>query len=467
MFLKKMIRFRNTLSFRLTLWYAGIFAVSSFVAFLLFYMLIASVFQERTDQELLGQVNRFSAVLAVEGFDAVINAAMIESQAAGVRKIFFRFLSQDGAVFSSSNMSYWQDIGIRSKAITEILRGGPYAFETLVISGRKEEVRILYAMIAPGVIMQVGESMEGYSRFLDAFKRIFILTMSLLLVLAAGVGWFTARRAVSGVEAVTQTARKISGGTLEERVPVKNRGDEVDQLAITFNQMLDRIQVLLTEIKDMNDHIAHDLRSPIARIRGTAEVALTSGKSLNDYENLAATTIEECDRLLEMINTMLMISKAEAGVEGLSREEIDLTRFVREACELFQPSAEDQGVALSCHLPEGSRLSGDARMIQRMISNLLDNAIKYTPPGGSVAVSLAEEKARVLVSVKDTGCGISPSDLPRIFDRFYRGDQSRSKPGFGLGLSLARAIARAHGGDITAASTPGQGSTFTAALPKF
>jgi len=292
------------------------------------------------------------------------------------------------------------------------------------------------------------------------------LTMTFLIVVAAGVGWFTARRAVSGVEAVTRTARKISGGTLEERVPVKKRGDEVDQLAITFNQMLDRIQVLLTEIKDMNNHIAHDLRSPIARIRGTAEVALTAGKSLNDYENLAATTIEECDRLLEMINTMLMISKTEAGVEELIREEIHLSRFVREACELFQPSAEDQGVALSCHAPDEIRVSGDARMIQRMLSNLMDNAIKYTAPGGAVTVSLSEKNARVLVSVKDTGCGIAPGDLPRIFDRFYRGDQSRSKPGFGLGLSLARAIARAHGGDITAASIPGQGSTFTVTLPE-
>ena len=202
------------------------------------------------------------------------------------------------------------------------------SFETVAISGRKEEVRILYAMINPRIIMQVGEAMESYSRFLDAFKGIFILTMTFLIVVAAGVGWFMARRAVSGVEAVTRTARKISGGTLEERVPVKTRGDEIDQLAITFNQMLDRIQALLTEIKEMNDNIAHDLRSPITRIRGTAEVTLTTGKSLNDYENLAASTIEECDRLLGMINTMLMISKTEAGVDELSRED-DRPRQIR------------------------------------------------------------------------------------------------------------------------------------------
>ena len=327
MSLKKMIKFRNTLSSRLTLWYTGIFTVSSFVAFLLFYTLITSVFRERTDRELLGQVNRFSTLLAVEGVEAVKNAAMIESQAAGVRKVFFRFLSQGGEVFSSSNMSYWQNIGIHSKAIKELLQGSRYAFETVSISGRKEEVRILYSMINPSIIMQVGEAMESYSRFLDAFKGIFILTMTFLIVLAAGVGWFMARGAISGVEAVTRTARKISAGTLEERVPVKKRGDEVDQLAVTFNQMLDRIQALLTEIKDMNDHIAHDLRSPITRIRGTAEVTLTTGKSMNDYENLAATTIEECDRLLEMINTMLMISKTEAGVGELSREAIDLAGF--------------------------------------------------------------------------------------------------------------------------------------------
>ena len=192
-----------------------------------------------------------------------------------------------------------------------------------------------------------------------------------------------ARRAVSGVEAVTRTAQKISGGTLEERVPVKARGDEIDQLALTFNQMLDRIQTLLTEIKEMSDNIAHDLRSPITRIRGIAEVTLTTGKSLSEYEGMAASTIEECDRLLDMINTMLMISKTESGVDKFSREEIDLTGLVRQACELFEPTAEDKGVTseLRCARSE-SILIGDTPMIQRMLSNLLDNAIKYTPSGG-------------------------------------------------------------------------------------
>jgi len=466
MSLKKQINLRNTLAFRLTLWYAGIFTVSSCVAFLLFYALITSFIRERTDQELLSQVNRFSTLLAAEGVEAVKGAAVIEAQAAGVKKVFFRFLSLDGQAFSSSNMAYWKDILISETAIRELLRGSHHVFETIAVRDRKEEVRILYAMISPSIILQVGEAMESYSRFLDAFKGIFITTMSFLIVLAAGVGWFMARRAVSGVEAITRTAQKISGGTLDERVPVKPRGDEIDQLATTFNQMLDRIQALLTEIKEIGDNIAHDLRSPITRIRGIAEVTLTTGKSLNDYENMAASTIEECDRLLDMINTMLMISKTESGVGKLSLEEIDLTTLVREACELFKPTAEDKEISLTCDVPKPIHFVGDIQMIQRMISNLLDNAIKYTPSGGSVTVFSNEDDTHAVISVKDTGCGISSNDLPRIFERFYRCDQSRSESGIGLGLSLARAIARAHGGDITADSLLNQGSTFTITLPK-
>jgi heavy metal sensor kinase len=450
----------------LTLWYAGIFALSSCVAFLLFYALITSFIRQQTDQDLLAQVNRFSSLLASEEIEAVKNAAIIEAQGAGVKKVFIRLLSLNGQVFSSSNMAYWKNIRIHETAIKELLRGRSHVFETITIPQRREKVRILYAMLGRTVVLQVGQAMESYSRFLDAFKGIFITTMTFLIVVAAGIGWFMARQAISGVEAVTRTAQKISGGTLEERVPVKTKGDEIDQLAITFNQMLDRIQALLTEIKEMSDNIAHDLRSPITRIRGIAEVTLTTGKSLGEYEAMAASTIEECDRLLDMINTMLMISKAEAGVDHLTREEIDLAEVVQEACKLFEPTAEDKGIALGCHLPDESRFLGDTRMIQRMLSNLLDNAIKYTPPGGSVRVSVSENDGQVVVSVKDTGLGISPRDLPHIFERFYRGDESRSQSGIGLGLSLARAIARSHGGDITATSTPNQGSTFIITLPK-
>jgi heavy metal sensor kinase len=466
MSLRKRINFRNTLAFRLTLWYAGVFTVSSCVAFLLFYILVTSFIQERTDRELLSQVNRFSTLLVAEGVEAVKNDAVIEAQAAGIKKVFFRLLSLNGQVFSSSNISYWKDIDINETAIKELLQDGSHVFETITIPNHKDKVRMLYALLSPSIILQVGQAMESYSRFLDAFKGIFITTMAFLIILATGVGWFMARRAVSGVEAITQTAQSISGGTLGKRVPLKTRGDEIDQLAMTFNQMLDRIQTLVTEIKEMSDNIAHDLKSPITRIRGIAEVTLTNGKSMGEYENMAASTIEECDRLLGMINTMLIISKTESGVDKLSLEEIDLAGLVRQACELFEPTAEDKRVILSCDVPNKSHLVGDNRMIQRMLSNLLDNAIKYNPSGGKVSVSVSENDERyVVITVKDTGIGISPNDLPRIFDRFYRCDQSRSTTGIGLGLSLARTIARAHGGDITVTSLLNQGCTFVITLP--
>jgi signal transduction histidine kinase len=231
--------------------------------------------------------------------------------------------------------------------------------------------------------------------------------------------------------------------------------------------MVDRIQTLLTEIKEMSDNIAHDLRSPLTRIRGTAEVTLTTGKSLEDYENMAASTIEDCDRLLDMINTMLLISKTEAGVEKPAGEEVDIAALIRRACDLFSSIAEDKNLGLSYDAPEKTLVRGDPRMLQRMLSNILDNAVKYTPSGGKIAVALTGAKNQhVVISIRDTGVGISSADLNRIFERFYRCDQSRSQPGTGLGLSLARAIARAHGGDIAVKSAVGQGSTFTIMLPK-
>jgi heavy metal sensor kinase len=466
MFLKKINSIRHTLAFRLTFWYAGIFMLTSCVAFLFFYFLITSVMRDRTDQDLLGEARTLSSILKVQGMQAVKRQIIFEAQAAGEKKIFFRLLSFSGQEFSSSNMSYWRNIGVGKAAVEQLIGENRPVFNSVSLPDRKPNIRVLYTIIGRNIILQLGQSMENYTRFIEVFRKIFVTTMASLFIFAAIIGWFMARRALAGVEAVTRTARQISEGSLKQRVPVKKYQDEIDQLAITFNRMLDRIQTLVTGIREMSDNIAHDLKSPITRIRGISEVTLTTGASDKDYETMAASTIEECDRLLDMINTMLVISQTEAGVNKLDTQEMDIGAVVRDACELFRSPAEDKNLRLVCDAPGNFSIYGDNRLIQRMIANLLDNAIKYTPAGGSIemTVNTGNDDA-VAITVKDTGIGISEKDRPRIFERFYRCDPSRSAAGIGLGLSFARAIARAHGGDIKVTSTPEQGSTFTVTFP--
>lgn len=467
MSLSRLFSIRHTLAFRLTLWYAGIFSVSTCIAFIMFYLLITSVIRSRLDQDLIEQQGQLTTIMQLRGLEAVKQAAMLEARAAGVKKIFIRLLYPNGRIFSSSNMEYWQNIGVSRKAIESLMSAKEVYFETIRIPERGTTVRTLYARITPGIILQLGQSMEGYIRFIDAFNRIFTVTMGILILLAAGVGWFMARRAMSGVETVIQTARDISGNALDRRVPVKARTDEIDQLAITFNRMLDRIQTLVNDIREMNDNIAHDLKSPITRIRGIAEVTMTTADSADEYNQMAASIIEECDRLLDTINTVLFISKTDAGVDAPQMTDIDMAAVVQDACDLFQPLAEDKGIDLSHRSDTPLPLEADIRLIQRMLANLLDNAIKYTPPSGRVEVTAGSRSdSRVSISVRDSGSGIISTDLPHIFKRFYRGDHSRTTSGTGLGLSLSLAVAKAHGGDIIVESRPDEGSTFTVVLPR-
>jgi signal transduction histidine kinase len=325
---------RLSVVMRLTLWYAGIFTVSSAVAFVLFYLLITTLFRQQIDEELTGQAAELKTVMDLRGIDAVKRVAILEARAAGIKKIFIRLLSPTGFVFSSSNMDYWQNIEVSRPALERLLSGQSPVYDTISVSDGKDRIRVLYSFIAPGIVLQLGRSMESYGTFIRIFKRIFIVTMAGLTLLATVVGWFLARRAMSGVERVTRTAGRISAGRLDERVPVKQNQDEIDQLAQSFNRMVDRIQDLVTDIKEMSDNIAHDLKSPLTRIRGAAEVTLTTGSAMADYQSMAASIIEDCDRLLDLINTTLTISKTEAGIADIEKKELDLTAVVNDACTL-------------------------------------------------------------------------------------------------------------------------------------
>jgi heavy metal sensor kinase len=459
---------RATLALRLTLWYAGVFAVTAVLAFFLFYLLITNPVRTRIDTDLLRQSDEYNTVLSLQGIGALQRFAVLRAQAAGEEKIFIRLLYPSGVAFSSSNAAHWRDLGVNHQAVRAVANHSGDVIETVKLDHHRYGVRVLYSLLGQGVVLQLGQALDVEARLFEGFKPIFILAMSVVICFAAAVGWFMARRALAGVADVTRTARRITSGDLSQRVPIRRHGDEIDQLALTFNQMLDRIAALVGEIREMNDNIAHDLRSPLTRIRGVAEMTLLNGLGLDDFKHMAGDTIEECDRLLDMINTMLLISQTQAGTATPAQESLDLALLLSQAIDLFQPLAEDRQVRLVADLPERCPLTGDARMLQRLVANLLDNAIKYSSQGGKVTVDLicaVQGKGSHRLTIGDSGAGISEADLPHIFKRFFRCDQSRSTQGSGLGLSLAQAIARAHGGRIEVQSTPGEGSRFTVVLP--
>lgn len=461
------IRFPRSLALRLTLWYGVVFTLSAAGVLLALYLVLAALLREETDRELLSQFNTFRRVAKEEDADAVRRVMVLEAQAAGERKIFIRLLTPDGAAYSSTNMSYWREIRVGRDAIRRILEGAPFVFESRE-GPEGQPVRLLYGLVQPGVMMQLGRSLDTLDRFTTVFRQIALAMLAGLPVISGLAGWFLSRKALSGLEAVTRTALHIARGDLDQRAATGHDSAEVDRLAAAFNRMLDRISALLTGMREMSDNIAHDLKSPVTRIRGLAEITLTTGKTLDEYERMAADTVEECDRLLSMINAMLTISRTEAGVEPLQLEPFDLADRVRGICDLFQAMAEDRRIRLDCRGPDQCEFQGDARLLQRLLANLLDNAIKFTPEGGGVFVALnGLDSETVEVAVADTGPGIPDEDQPRIFDRFFRTDPSRSASGTGLGLSLARAIAAAHGGKIAVDSQPGDGAVFTVTLPRF
>jgi signal transduction histidine kinase len=461
---KKPFKIIHTLAFRLTIWYAAIFAVSLLVAFALSYFLLKSTLHERMDQALLNETKEFSSILLLHGLEEFKTAILFEAEADGVDKVFYRLISRDGAEIGSSNLSSWDFVSYEP-ALKISNSGADHFFETIQIPDTPFKARILYSITDKDKVIQAGESMSYDEEFLETFRNIFGITIILMIIFAGIFGWFMARRALMGVEEVTQTAINISCGEFSSRVPIAERGEEIERLATTFNNMLEYIQGLIKGIKEVTDNIAHDLRSPLARIRGIAETALMTPGFVSDYESVIGNFIEECDRLIGIINTMLEISEAEAGVSKLEIAEINISKLVRDACVLFQLIAEDKHICLIQKIGTDLSIFADQQKMQRVTANLLDNALKYTKPGGTITISSEQNEHEVIISFIDDGIGISEKDLPHIFKRFYRCDRSRSQPGIGLGLSLAQAIVKAHGGDIYVTSLPDNGSTFALTLP--
>ena len=466
MYLKKILRPPSTLASRLTLWYAAIFTISTVVAFGAFYLAISTVIGKHRDLDLRGDVREYSAMLATKGIGEVKAEMSWDALSDGQEHTFLRLLSLDGKELAATDMSAWRSVRTDGRALVKLKGGAGYVLETLDLPEQEFKARTVYGSIGPDLVLQIGESLEEDAEFLALHRTVFMPVMAVMVIIAAIFGWLMARRALSGVEEVTRTAIEISKGAMDKRVPFKARGEEIERLATTFNYMLDRINLLIRGMREMSDNIAHDLRSPLATIRGVAEMALTTSTTEEEHRAMAATMLEECDRLLGMVNAMLDIAEAESGAGEIKLEEVDLVRVVRQACELFEAIAEDNGVTIEAELPESCVVYGETRKLQRIVANLLDNALKFTPPEGTVSVSLKADKGQVAIAVSDTGIGISEADLAHVFKRFYRCDNSRAQHGSGLGLSLVKAIAGSLGGSVNAESYLGKGSTFTVILPQ-
>jgi signal transduction histidine kinase len=384
-----------------------------------------------------------------------------ETDAEDPEEEFYRLINFNGEVLTTSDMSAWASVDwadvIVELKTTEI----NHMFQTVTLAEDDGTARVISAVIGPDTILQIGESLEEVDEYLGIFLNLFSILTGVLIIASAFIGWYLARRALTDMADVTRTAEDISRGEYDRRVEVKGQFKEIDRLGMTFNHMLDRIQILLRSMKEINDNIAHDLRSPLARIRGIAEMTLSDDKYMSDYKEMAINTIEECDSLIEMINTMLDITEAEAGVNGAKVTEFDLVALITEARELFRPVADEKKLDLAVNLPESILFWGDIKKMQRIVTNILENAIKYTPEQGTVTVSAMAQNGQVQIVVKDSGIGISEKDLPHIFERFYRCDRSRTQGGVGLGLSLAKAFVKSMNGKIEVSSTMSMGSIFT------
>ncbi len=454
-----------TVTFRLTILYAVLFGALSLAVFIVVYVSLTSGLGKRTDDELLDTLFEFKSLYASQGAEALGDEFRREARSRGAGRVFFRLITAAGEIEVSSDLTAWKGLGAVT-LLPPAAHGREPAFATLKIPGHAHRARVISGSTGDGHFIEIGTTLMGNELLMERYRETFGTAVLVMLIAGALVGWFAARRAMSGVQRVTKTAAQIGGKDLSRRVPLGKEGQEINDLVHGFNEMLERIETLVGELKSVSDNVAHDLRSPITRIRGIAETTLAGPQDIKSYEDMAGAVIEESDRLVEMINTMLEIARADSGIARLASESLDLSGIVREAVDLFGPLAEDKGGAIQCELPDDPVLvAGDVTRLQRAVANILDNAIKHTGRGGVVKLSLKAERGFASLRISDTGSGISERDMPHVFDRFYRGEKSRTTPGSGLGLSLALAIIKAHGGDISVQSSPGKGSAFTLTLP--
>ncbi|HTW66529.1 MAG TPA: ATP-binding protein [Bryobacteraceae bacterium] len=313
--------------------------------------------------------------------------------------------------------------------------------------------------------LAIGRAIDYNDKVISDFTWKYFALIPMVLVVSGVFGWFLAGRALQPVNSVADAAQRITHSNLDLQIPARNTGDELDRLIEAFNHMMSRLNQSFEQIRQFSTDVSHELRTPLTVVRGQLEVALFTAQTVDQYRDAMADALEGVERLSNIVRALLMLSQAESGQLVLQKHEVDLSGLVRDLVDQHQIPAEAQGVQLSAELPGGCTILGDRIQIERLVSNLLGNAIKYTRAGGRVNVSLAPGYDHVELVVEDTGVGISLDHLPHIFDRFYRVPSADPDKGLGLGLSFVAWIAKAHGGTVAVESKLNEGTRFTVSLP--
>jgi signal transduction histidine kinase len=322
--------------------------------------------------------------------------------------------------------------------------------------GSEHHALVRVFQLPAGFRLLVGRDLEERERLREIVLAAGRWSLAIVIVLGVAGGLFVTRRVLKRVDAMTDTTRKIMEGDLSGRLPIAGTGDELDRLAGNLNDMLERIEALMHGLKEMSDNIAHDLKTPLTRLRNRCEEALRLAEDESQYRVALESTIEESEALIRTFNALLMIARAESGQARDGMADVDAAEIARGVGELYEPLADEKGIQLRVDAPVAAPVHGNRELISQALANLVDNAIKYGAPDRidmngaepEIVIKAAPDGERILLTVADAGHGIPASDRGRVVERFVRLEQSRSKPGSGLGLSLASAVARLHGGEL-------------------